>query len=175
MDRVLSMSASGAGARIRSPGSSPGLRRGLPRISPDARSRLPKRDEISSSRFRISARQSGFTLIEVVVALGIFALVAITLVELQGESLRNSGALADRVLAGIVAENRLVALMTARAAPAPGIREGESEMAGRTWLWRERILQTRTLGLLRIEIDVRRTPGGPVLAEISSVREGAAP
>lgn len=124
---------------------------------------------------RAVSQQSGFTLIEAVVALGVFALVAVTLTELQGESLRNTAALADRILAGIVAENRLVALMSAREAPEPGIREGESEMAGRTWRWRERIVQTRSLGLLRIEIDIRPASGGPVLAEISSVRQGAEP
>jgi len=124
---------------------------------------------------RVDPRQTGFTLIEVVVALAIFALVAITLVQLQSESLRNGAAIAERILAGIVAENRLVVLTTQRAAPEPGIRQGESEMAGRTWFWRERIVQTRSLGLLRIEIDIRRGPDGPVLAEITSVREGAGP
>jgi len=119
------------------------------------------------------ARHGGFTLLEVMVALAVFALAAIALLDLQRESLRTTGGVAERAIAQIVAENRLVALMAGRETPEPGIRRGETEMAGRNWLWRERVIAAGIAGLRRIEIDVRAEPEGQILARLTAVKEAS--
>lgn len=112
------------------------------------------------------ARQSGFTLIEVAVALAVFAAAAMTLLEVQTSSLRHAAALEDRTLAGIVAENRMAERL-ALAALAPGIASGSEEIAGRVMVWQERRIGTDDPAILRIEIDVRREQGGQVLAALA--------
>jgi len=116
-------------------------------------------------------RQAGFTLLEVMVALAVFATAAIALIDLQRESLRASSGVAARAFAQIVAENRLVGLRLGEEAPEPGTRRGESELGGRTWYWRERIIATQTTGLRRLEVDVRRQPEGQILAHLAALKE----
>jgi len=48
----------------------------------------------------------GFSLIELLVALAVFALAVLALLNLAGESTRTAVLLEERVLAGVVAENR---------------------------------------------------------------------
>jgi len=118
-------------------------------------------------------RRAGFTLIEVMVALSVFAIAGLALVNAQTESLRASGGLEARLVAQIVAENRVVEIMTAPAPPDIGIRSGEVEMAGRRWRWTQRTLETG-VGMRRVDVDVKREGADQVLAGVTAFR-GAAP
>ncbi len=57
--------------------------------------------------------EDGFTLIELLVALAVFSLAALALVNLASENVRSAQGLQTRVLAGIVADNQAVAVLTA--------------------------------------------------------------
>lgn len=84
-------------------------------------------------------RANGFTLVETAVALAVFALAALTLVKLQGGMLRDSGDIAGRVTAGIVAENLAVEAITDPRPPAPGTAAGVAINAGQSWRWRREV------------------------------------
>lgn len=110
--------------------------------------------------------EAGFSLVEVAVALVVFALGAMTLLEVQTASLRTASELEDRALAAIVAENRMAERL-AGPPRAAGTLSGEEEIAGRDMRWRERSIATADPAILRIEIDVRREDGGQVLATLT--------
>lgn len=81
----------------------------------------------------MNRRCRGFTLLEVMVALAIFATVAAAVLGAASRTLHNAGRLADLSLAGWIADNRLTELQLARPAPGPGRDTRSLDYAGRTW------------------------------------------
>lgn len=113
--------------------------------------------------------EAGFSLIEVMAALGILSIALVALVDLTGEQTRMAAMLEERTLASVVAENRLVEVQL-QPAIGPGVQTGVSEMAGRDWSWSQEIRQTDADGLWRVRITVRRSADGPALAEVEGFR-----
>lgn len=97
---------------------------------------------------------NGFTLIESLVALAVFSLVALTVLNLAGENARTAGYLDRRILGSIVAENLAVQAFAIPNPPAFGDTQGEAAMAGRTWRWTQTVAATDDPGVVRIEIRV---------------------
>ena len=80
-------------------------------------------------------RESGFTLIEMLVALAIFSLAALALLRLEGATVKNTGLLQEQAVAQIVARNIAVETITDPVAPAYGTQQGQTVNGGRRWLW----------------------------------------
>lgn len=97
--------------------------------------------------------RAGFSLVETVVALAVFGLAALAVVNLTTESARSAARVQTRLLAGVVADNLAAEALAAPDAPAPGSREGVGRMAGRDWPWRRRV-EGVAGGLLKIEVVV---------------------
>ncbi|MFQ3594727.1 MAG: type II secretion system minor pseudopilin GspI [Sphingomonadaceae bacterium] len=115
----------------------------------------------------------GFTLVEVLVALSLLAIVGLTLVEFQSLQLRNSAALTASSLARLEADNQAIAILLAPNAPAGSLR-GSSLNGGVPLVW-----EAETRGspspdafpnLVTISVRVRASEGGPVLAAREIVR-----
>jgi general secretion pathway protein I len=101
-----------------------------------------------------AARQSGFTLLEVLVALFILAITMTAVSRTSSSSIHHVEALRTRITADWVAQNRL-ALHQARGDWLPtGIQTGEEEQAGQTYPWREEIIATPNPTMRRIVISV---------------------
>jgi len=104
------------------------------------------------------AERGGFTLIEMLVALAVFSLAAMALLNLSGESTRSAQRVETRTLGGMVAENVAV-----EAAVAPALAEGEgsgaSDLGGRRWVWSRSVTATADPELLRIDVRVRDDEG----------------
>ena len=77
--------------------------------------------------------QRGFTLLEVLVALAIFASVAAAVLTASARSLQNAARLEDKTLAGWIADNQLTELQLASSPPATGRDTREVSYAGRQW------------------------------------------
>lgn len=105
--------------------------------------------------------EHGFTLIEMMVALAIFSLIALTLIKLQGAILRNSGEIEARALGQVVAHNMAVELMTDPRPPAIGKAEGQTVNGGRSWHWIRETRSTADPRLVRIDIAVADDAGRP--------------
>lgn len=99
----------------------------------------------------------GFTLLEVLVALAVFAGAALAVMQAGSSSLRNLVILQDKMLAGWVAENQLALLSLL---PPAERQRGETQMANRTWYWRSESVPTSGSSLTAIEIQVSRQPQG---------------
>ncbi|KGU58057.1 general secretion pathway protein GspI [Xanthomonas phaseoli pv. phaseoli] len=117
------------------------------------------------------ARASGgFSLLELMVALAIFGMAVVGLLNLSGESTRTAVVLEERALAAVVAENQAI---EATLAPAPAIRapaNGQVMLGGRSWEWQRQSLPAGAAGLLRIEVRVRAAGQVQEVASLSMLR-----
>lgn len=118
------------------------------------------------------AADRGFTLLEMLVALAIFSLAVIALLNLSAQSLRTAALVEDRALAGVVAENRLVEFTTARAV-GPGRSSGLERAGDRDWRWTVVVTPTADPRLLRAEVAVRRADDPSVAASLVGFREAS--
>lgn len=102
-------------------------------------------------------RANGFTLIEMLVALSVFALAALAMVNLQGYSVRTASTLADSALAAQVAQNLMVERLSGPLAPAIGTEQGQESNGGRGWQWQVTTAKTEDNRLVTIAVDVTGT------------------
>ena len=104
-------------------------------------------------------RQSGFTLLELMVALAVFSLAALSLVKLQAATLRNRGEIATRAVGQIVANNLGVEAVTDPLLPPLGTSVGQLSNGGRTWRWIRTVTRTADDRVIRVDIGVRDEAG----------------
>ncbi|HRP10016.1 MAG TPA: type II secretion system minor pseudopilin GspI [Terricaulis sp.] len=102
---------------------------------------------------------AGFTLVEALVALGVFAMAGVGLVQLQTHSLRTLVGVETRALAETLAHNILVETVAADAAPALGAREIEQQFAGRAWQVTVTVAGTPDPSARRISVLAREVGG----------------
>lgn len=115
-------------------------------------------------------RAGGFTLLEVLVALAIFALVAASVLTATARSLQIAARLEDKTLAMWVADNRLTELQLEKQPVATGDEQGEVMLAGRRWQWQSEVKTTSEADMRRVTLWVAPVePSGAV----GGVRERA--
>lgn len=105
--------------------------------------------------------EHGFTLVEMMVALAIFSLVALTLLKLEGAIVRNSGEIAAHELGQTVVRNLAVETLTDPRPPPLGKSEGVVQNGGQNWSWTRTAALTADPRLVRVDIAVRDTAGLP--------------
>lgn len=106
------------------------------------------------------ASEAGFTLIEMLVALAVFAIAALTLLRMEGASIGRTADLDQRLLREVVAQNLAAEWLTDPLAPALGEARGEVANMGRRFAWTRRVEGMAEPGVLRIVVSVREvTPG----------------
>lgn len=96
----------------------------------------------------------GFTLIEVMIALAVLAIALAASVRAAGEQARAHEMLRDSTYARWVAANLIAETRLNENWPAPGVREGQSLMAGRIWRWRLTITDTPDGDMRRLDAAV---------------------
>lgn len=101
----------------------------------------------------------GFTLVEVLVALFVLAIALTAILRTMGQAIDATTSLRERTVALWVAQNRLVEHQMRRAWPAPDTIDGDVEIGGVKWFWREQVSTTPEPGIRRIEITVRHIAG----------------
>ncbi|MBM7060888.1 type II secretion system minor pseudopilin GspI [Pseudomonas sp. UL073] len=110
-------------------------------------------------------RARGFTLLEVLVALAIFAVVAASVLAASSRSLQGAARLEDKTLAMWIADNQLTELQLAANPPADGRSEGQVEFAGRRWQWRSLVEATSEPEMRRATIWVAAGERGGDIVE----------
>lgn len=98
----------------------------------------------------------GFTLLEVMLALAIFALAATAVLQIASGALSNQQVLEEKTVAGWVAENQTALLYLMSREQRAVRHRGESDMAGNRWYWRTTPLNTGNALLRAVDIEVSR-------------------
>lgn len=124
-----------------------------------------------SMRHASNPRHSaGFSLLELLVALAIFGMAVVGLLNLSGESTRTAVVLEERALAAVVVENQAIEAMLAPTAAALAPAAGQEMLGERSWDWQRRALPAGTAGMVRIEVQVRAAGQAQEIAGLSVLR-----
>nr|WP_159534750.1 type II secretion system minor pseudopilin GspI [Alteromonas sp. 154] len=94
------------------------------------------------------------TLLEVMVALLIFALTGTAILKAAGDHLNNVGQIEAVTFASYVASNRLNQLQLDDTWPPKNNLKGSMEMADRTWYWQQKVTKTNDDELRSVSISV---------------------
>ena len=111
-------------------------------------------------------RSGGFTLLEVLVALAIFALVAASVLTATARSVQTAARLEEKTLAMWIADNRLTELQLAPNPVAEGMDAGVVQFAGRQWQWQSEVLATREADMRRVTLWVAPVELGLVAGDV---------
>jgi len=99
----------------------------------------------------------GFTLVEVLVALAVLAIALAAVMRAMGQAVDTTVSLREHDVALWVAQNRMAEHEMRKDWPATDTKDGDAQMGGEKWYWREQVSTTPEPKLRRIEITVRRT------------------
>jgi len=111
--------------------------------------------------------RSGFTLIEVLVALGIVAIALSAGLKATASLARNAERQSDVLLAQLCAENQLIQLRLARQLPGVGDSSSDCTQAGQTLQVQDTVRPTPNPNFLRV--DARVFKNGEVLFQVTTV------
>ena len=110
--------------------------------------------------------KSGFTLLEVMVALAVFAITAGALWKGMSGGYFLAEGLPDRMLARWVANNLIIELQAGEQWPNTRVYSGSEWMGGRQWYWEQQVSSTDDPMLRRVNIRVGKLPGQLTLANL---------
>lgn len=111
-----------------------------------------QRDNLSSASGCLS--EQGFTLIEVLAALSVFAIAAIGLIHVTSENSKGAQLIENRMLASIVADNEMTLSLVQREEFKEGVSTGQSKLGGIDWNWRKSISKTPNPLIKEISVEV---------------------
>lgn len=113
---------------------------------------------------------AGFTLVEVLVALAVFAIAAVALLSAQAHQARTMAGLEVRVMAEVAAENRLTEMMSRPDAPRAGTSRGTVRMGSYDFDWTQQVAPAGQLGMLRIQVRVAQADRDQTLVDLTGFR-----
>ncbi|GAA5216554.1 type II secretion system minor pseudopilin GspI [Corallincola platygyrae] len=111
----------------------------------------------------------GMTLLEVLVALAIFASAAISLAQATSGHLNSLSYLEQSTMASWVASNRMTEIALANEWPKLSISRGTMEMAGHTWHWTQQGLETpdKEFRGVRVEVFLNEKDKSPMASLVT--------
>lgn len=103
-------------------------------------------------------KQAGFTLLEVLVAMAIFAVAAMALLNAGRDQLQSSTYLENKTFAHWVAMNQIAEMQAAGSLPDVGRGEQRVSMAGRDWKIVTQVDNSPISNVRRLTVDVSLAP-----------------
>jgi len=103
-------------------------------------------------------RRTGFTLVEVLVALAIISIALLAALRAAGQGTNNVEDLRARLLAGWVAQNQLAEHRDRVDWLPLGIQRGAQRQAGIEFTWREEVISTPNPAFRRVDVFVYLPP-----------------
>jgi general secretion pathway protein I len=120
-------------------------------------------------------RAGGFTLVEILVALAVLAIALTATARSLGAAIDTTAALRDRTLARWVAEDRLAQLELSREWPDLDVKEGDADMGGRAFHWRQETGVTPAARMRRVEVSVFLPGTDSMLAKMTGFLQQVGP
>ncbi len=105
---------------------------------------------------KLKSKTKGFTLLEVMVALAIFASAAAVLVISDGSAIKQTIYLEEKILASWIAENQLARMQLEAQWPELGKKEGTVSFAQRNWKVVTEVSKTSQSNFNKVELTVSR-------------------
>ena len=103
----------------------------------------------------IKKLQRGFTLIEVMLAMAVFAIAGVALLGGADNNFRNLAHLETKIIANWVASNQLVETSLDKSWPPKNNKKGKVELAGREWFWQQKVVKTEDKNMRSVEMEIR--------------------
>lgn len=102
----------------------------------------------------------GFTLLEILVAMAIFATAGLAIMQTSSAHIRALSQLEELTFAGYVANNQLQLAMLDTQWPPKEQSTGEVEMANRKWLWQQQVSKPgdEDLRLISVSVSLAEMP-----------------
>lgn len=102
----------------------------------------------------------GFTLLELLVAMAIFATAGLAIMQTSSAHIRAVSQLEELTFAGYVANNQLQLAMLDPKWPPKEQSQGEVEMANRKWLWQQQVSKPgdEDLRLISVSVSLSEAP-----------------
>ncbi|GLS83469.1 type II secretion system minor pseudopilin GspI [Paraferrimonas haliotis] len=99
-------------------------------------------------------RQGGMTLLEVMVALAVFAIAAVSMSKSLTDQVSNLPVLKERTLAQWVADNQMVETRLSEPFPELGEKRGDTELYEQTWYWKRKVVKTSDDKFRKVTVEV---------------------
>lgn len=102
----------------------------------------------------------GFTLLELLVALAIFATAGMAIMQTSSGHIRHLSQLEELTLASYIAADRMQLALLSKDWPGKEQSNGQVEMANRKWFWQQRIskITDDDLRLVEVTVSLADTP-----------------
>jgi general secretion pathway protein I len=101
-----------------------------------------------------SRRLTGFTLLEVMVALVIISLALAGVAGSMGQMIDTANTMRDRTYASWIAQNKITEMRLSGALPDVGESSGEEDYANTTWAWSAEVSETGIENLMKVDVSV---------------------
>ncbi len=95
------------------------------------------------------------TLLEVLVALAIFATAALSVLRSVTQHINTLSYLEEKTFASMVVDNQMALMMLDK--PPTSVKKGETELAGQTWYWTIAPVKTASDILKSVDVSVAKT------------------
>lgn len=102
----------------------------------------------------MSRCESGFTLVEVMVALSIVALSLLAIAASMNQMIDAANTMRERTYASWIAQNKIAELRLADAQVEVSSTSGELDYANTTWAWNADVSETGIDGFFRVDVSV---------------------
>lgn len=102
----------------------------------------------------------GFTLLELLVAMAIFATAGMAIMQASSAHIRSLSQLDELTMAGYIANNQMQLALLDTEWPGNEKSQGELEMANRSWVWQQQLITVpdADLRLVQIRVSLAEAP-----------------
>ncbi|MCG8613463.1 MAG: type II secretion system minor pseudopilin GspI [Pseudomonadales bacterium] len=129
-----------------------------------------KTDSGALNRIGVTRLSAGFTLLEVMVALTIFAIVAVTIQKANSQYVNSVLRIEHKTLAALVAQNTISELRLSGKIPKVGQSKSNLDFADIEWNLITKIIATQDPNMVRVELEVFRRPDrGDAIKELDFI------
>ncbi len=112
------------------------------------------------------SRRRGMTLLEVLVALAIFATAAIAIIRSVSQHINTLSHIEEKTFAAMVVDNQMAKIMLNEGKVSS--QKGKEQMAGRTWYWQVTPVKTASELIQAFTVSVAATEKGSAIVTVTS-------